>query len=172
MQVDDLTSEEYSEFYQGYINNIPEGQSLGMLFKSNIQDLKTITNSISHENLSYRYAEGKWSVAEILQHLIDVERIFQYRALCIARDDKTSLPGFDHDEYVIQSEAGARSLKSLTEEAEIVRNSGIALFSTFSEVVLKRKGVMSNAPASVRAIGFIIVGHTRHHINILQEKYL
>ncbi|MDT0685841.1 DinB family protein [Autumnicola psychrophila] len=172
MKVGRLTSEEYPEFYQDYINNIPGEASLGMLFKSNIENLKDITETISPEKLSYRYAEGKWTVAEVLQHLIDVERVFQYRALCIARGDQTSLPGFDHDNYVFQSEAGGRSLDSLREEAEIVRSSSIALYNSFSEAVLKRKGNMNNAPASVRAIGFIIVGHTRHHIKILRAKYL
>ncbi|MDT0646588.1 DinB family protein [Zunongwangia sp. F260] len=172
MEVDRLSSEEYPAFYQDYINNIPREASLGMLFKSNIENLKDITRTISPDKFSYRYAPEKWSVAEVLQHLIDVERVFQYRALCIARGDKTSLPGFDHEDYVFKSEAGNRSPDSLREEAKIVRSSSIALYNSFSEPVLMRKGNMNNAPASVRAIGFIIVGHTRHHIKILREKYL
>lgn len=172
MQVERLTSEEYPEFYQDYINDIPREASLGMLFKSNIENLREITSALTPDKLSYRYAPEKWSVAEVLQHLIDVERVFQYRALCIARGDQTSLPGFDHDDYVIQSEAGSRNLENLRQEAEIVRSSSIALYNTFSEAVLQRKGNMNNAPASVRAIGFIIIGHTRHHMKILQEKYL
>jgi hypothetical protein len=172
MEVHELSSSEYPEFYQTYINNIPKEASLGMLFRSNIEDLKEITSTISPDKLSFRYAQEKWSIAEVLQHLIDVERIFHYRALCISRGDQTSLPGFDHDDYVVQSEARNRSLDSLQEEAEIVRSSGIVLYNSFSEAMLQRKGILNGGPASVRAIGFIIVGHTQHHIKILQKKYL
>ncbi|MDT0644090.1 DinB family protein [Zunongwangia sp. F363] len=173
MKVTTLHSDEYLEFYQGYINNIPKEQSLGILFQENKKELLQVLNEeISAEKLKFRYAEGKWSIAEVLQHLIDVERIFQYRALCIARGDQTSLPGFDHDEYAKNSFASARSLNDFKKEFETVRNSTIKLYRSFPEAVLEQRGTMNGAPASVRAIGFIVVGHAMHHKKILMEKYL
>ncbi|MDT0676878.1 DinB family protein [Autumnicola musiva] len=172
MKVSSLHSDEYLDFYQGYINNIPKDQSLGMLFQQNKNDILEILNKISAEQLKYRYAEGKWNVAEVLQHLIDVERIFQYRALCIARGEKNPLPGFDHDNYVQNSFGGERNLDDLITEFKIVRNSTIQLYNSFAEPVLEYRGLMNGAPASVRAIGFIIVGHMMHHQKILLEKYL
>lgn len=172
MKVTALDTSEYNPFYQRYISKIPQEKSLGDLLLRNKEEVLQLMQGLNAENLQYSYAEDKWTVAEVLLHLMDVERIFQYRALCISRNDETALPGFDHDSYVVFSEANRRSLQELREEFEAVRNSSIVLYKGFSEEMLQRKGNMNNAPASPRAIGFIVVGHTMHHLEILKERYL
>lgn len=172
MKVSELNREDYHEFYQTYIDKLPGDKSLGSLLQENNKDLQEILSIITPEKLSFRYEAGKWTLAEVLQHMIDVERIFQYRALCIARNDNTSLPGFDHDAYVPASEAHRRDLESFKTEFVNVRNSGIDLFMSFSEEMLQRKGVVNNNPTSAGAIGFITIGHTIHHLELLKKKYL
>lgn len=172
MKASELSSEDYHEFYQTYIDKLPGDKTLGSLLRENLKDLREILSIVTPEKLSYSYASGKWTLAEVLQHMIDVERIFQYRALCIARNDKTSLPGFDHDAYVPASEANRRSLKDFKEEFDNVRNSGVDLYESFSEAMLHRKGTVNDHPTSAGAIGFITIGHTIHHLKLLREKYL
>lgn len=172
MKVTALDTAEYNPFYQRYISKIPQEKSLGDLLLKSKKEVLQLMEELKKEDLGFSYAEGKWTVAEVLVHLMDVERIFQYRALCISRNDKTALPGFDHDSYVEYSEAGNRSLQELKEEFTAVRNATIALYDGFSEAMLQRKGTMNNAPATPRAIGFIVVGHTMHHLEILKERYM
>ncbi|MGY5849491.1 DinB family protein [Salegentibacter sp. F14] len=172
MKVSDLNKDDYHEFYQTYIDKLPGDKTLGGLLKENHEDLQEILSIITPEKLSFKYALGKWSLAEVLQHMIDVERIFQYRALCIARNDHTSLPGFDHNAYVPESDANQRELHSLKTEFKNVRNSGIDLYMSFSEEMLKRKAMVNNYNTSAGATGFITVGHTIHHLELLKKKYL
>jgi hypothetical protein len=124
------------------------------------------------DKFDFRYAEGKWTIKEIIQHVIDTERIFSYRALRISRNDKTPLPGFDENEYVINTDANNRHLQSLLTELSLVRQSTIALFKSFTPMQLERLGVASNNDISVRAIGFILIGHQKHHQKIFMERYL
>lgn len=124
------------------------------------------------EKQNYRYAEGKWTPKDILLHLVDAERIFAYRALRIARNDKTALPGFEENDYVIEAKAEERSMSSLLEEYSEVRKATISLFLNFGEEVLKRLGEASNCSVSVRAIGYIILGHEKHHVDVIFERYL
>lgn len=128
--------------------------------------------SIPPEKENYRYAEGKWTPKDILLHLIDAERIFAYRALRIARNDKTALPGFEENDYVIEANAEERSMESLLEEYFDVRKATISLFLSFSADALKRLGEASGFSVSVRAIGYIILGHEKHHANVIIERYL
>ncbi|HEY9185629.1 MAG TPA: DinB family protein [Salegentibacter sp.] len=172
MKVSELNKEDYHEFYQTYIDKLPGDKTLGGLLKENQKDLREILSIITPEKLSFSYAEGKWTLAEVLQHMIDVERIFQYRALSIARNDKTSLPGFDHDAYVPESGANRRGLESFKTEFNNIRNSGINLYESFTEEMLKRKGRVDNNITSAGAIGFITIGHTIHHLELLKKKYL
>ncbi|MDN3594025.1 DinB family protein [Zunongwangia endophytica] len=171
MNVEQISASEYNSFYENYIKIIPKETSLGILFLDNLKEVSHLLENLSEDQLSYRYEEGKWSVAEVLQHLIDVERIFQFRALSLARKEVKSLPGFDHEEYAVNSGAENRSLKSLKEEFEIVRKSTSFLFDSFTDNMLTTSGQMNGASATPRAIGFIIVGHTKHHLKILQERY-
>lgn len=171
MKVTDLDLNEYNPYFQTYIDKVPNDIALDRLFDLNKMEFMDFFKTLKPDDLGYRYAAGKWSIAELVQHIIDVERIFQYRGLSIARKDKTSLPGFDHDTYVDASLADRRSLQDLELEFNIVRDSTKILYHSFSEAMLKESGLMNNAAVSPRAIGFIIVGHAIHHLNILKQRY-
>ncbi len=143
------------------------------VFIEQIEDVRDFFyQNISEEKSTYRYAEGKWTLKEVLQHLIDTERIFAYRALAIARKDTTTLPSFDENEYAANSNANDRDWHSLTEEMHEVRACTRMLFNSFSEETLATTGKFSNNIASVNTLGLIIVGHFYHHLNIVKERYL
>ncbi|WP_318308358.1 DinB family protein [Flagellimonas crocea] len=171
MLLSELPSSEYNPFYHTYIMALG---NVGLVeeLTSGRDVFLSLLEEIPEKKLDYAYAEGKWSLAEALLHILDTERIFQYRALRIARNDKTELPGFDQDEYVPHSNAAERSAQDLIEEYAAVRNSTIALFKSLDETALKRVGVVSGSKMSVRAIGFIISGHQSHHVGILRKRYL
>lgn len=171
MKTSELKEHEYNPYYRAYIEALGEVELMKTLRKQ-IKNYPQFLASIPEDKLNYQYAEGKWTVAEVLLHVLDSERVFQYRALRFARKDQTPLPGFDQDLYVPQSGAGNRSLDSIIEEYKAIRQSTITLFESFNEDILKRKGVASNSNMSVAALGFIICGHQRHHRNILRERYL
>ncbi|SFC06794.1 DinB superfamily protein [Zunongwangia mangrovi] len=171
MTVEQLNASEYNPFYENYIKSVPKESSLGTLFLENLKEVSEILERLEEAKLGYKYAEDKWTIAEVFQHLIDVERIFQFRALSLARRESQALQGFDHDAYVTFSRAENRSLKSLKNEFEIVRKSTLFLFDSFTEDMLKQVGQMNGSSATPRAIGFIIIGHTKHHLKILQERY-
>jgi uncharacterized damage-inducible protein DinB len=124
------------------------------------------------DKFDYRYAEGKWTIKDILQHLIDTERIFAYRALRFSRNDLTPLSSFDENEYVIEAKANRRSIQELLTELAVVRQATLSLFKTFSEEELLRIGTASSKPISVRALGFVIIGHQNHHQRFFEERYL
>ena len=168
----DLRKGEIGEFYAGYVNRIPNDAELIQTLKDNSEDFSSFLKSIPKDKWQYRYAPEKWSILEMVQHIIDTERIFQYRALCFARNEKKSLPGFDHDIFVLNSEAENRDPKSLIEEFEIVRKSCFFLYESFSEDRLKIEGNMNDVIATPRAIGFIMAGHVLHHKEIINSKYL
>lgn len=171
MRIHDLNDTEYHSYYAHYINlasdyNLPNGLDL-----SGVNTIKFL-ESINPEKFDYKYAEGKWTIKELLLHIIDTERIFAYRALRIARNDNTPLSGFEQDDYVASSNANTRSTQSLIEEYKSVREATLTLFKSFDNDDLKRLGTASNAPISVRALGFIMIGHEIHHCNIIKERYL
>jgi uncharacterized damage-inducible protein DinB len=159
------------QFYHAYINLVPD-DDLNAHLQKNKKDMADFLAAIPEEKWTFRYAEGKWNVKELVQHLIDSERIFSYRALCIARGEKASLPGFDENQYAALSNAGARSKESLLQELNAVQTATALLFQSFDETQLERTGTANNNPIQVRTIGFITVGHLLHHKNILQERYL
>lgn len=136
------------------------------------QNFPEFMATIPESKLDFRYAENKWTVAEVLVHIIDSERIFQYRALRFSRGDQTPLPGFEQDDYVPFSKANNRTLQSLIDEYSVVRNSTLHLFNQFDTNDLERKGIASSLDWSVGALGFVICGHQKHHRNILRERYL
>ncbi len=172
MKRSDLKKEEVGEFYWRYIGLISEESELIQNLEQNTREIADFLGSIPENKWNYRYEPDKWSILEILQHLIDTERIFQYRALCFARNEKKALPGFDHDAYVPQSEADNRSAKDLIAEFKIMREAGIYLFRSFSEMMLQREGNMNGVKATPRAIGFIMPGHAFHHMDIIKKRYL
>jgi len=171
MNSNQLPVNEYPSFYAGYIQVLENVQLIEELEISLHSFIKFVQN-IPMDKFDFRYAEGKWTIKDIIQHLIDAERIFSYRALRISRNDKTPLPGFEENDYVDNANANARSIQDLLTEMAAVRQSTILLFKTFSDEQLKRMGVASGKEVSVRAIGFIIIGHQKHHQKIFQERYL
>lgn len=172
MKKSELTQGEIGDFYWGYIDKIPDEATLVKTLEENTQKFVSFLKEIPKEKWTFRYAPEKWSILEMIQHIIDTERIFQYRALCFSRNEHTSLPGFDHDIYVLNSGAENRKPEDLIEEFHINRKSAIWLFKSMSDVMLTNNGNMNDMNASARAIGFIMSGHVLHHIDILNEKYL
>lgn len=157
-------------FYKRYVKLIEETDLLQALRISGHRAQELI-HSIPAAKQDFRYEEGKWSVREVLCHMIDAERVFAYRALCFARNDKTHLPGFDEQTYAPEANASQRDLKSIASEMSHLRASTIDLFSGFTPEMLSRKGTANNTEISVVSQGFIIAGHETHHIKILTERY-
>ncbi len=171
MKTSELNTGDYHPFYQPYINALGEVDLLEQL-KRQRENFPKFIASIPDEKWQYAYAEGKWTIAQVLVHVIDAERVFQYRALCMGRNDKTPLPGFDQDAYVPHSRAEKRTKEDVIEEYKAVRTSTIMLFSFFEEEDLKKIGNANDVPMSVGALGFMCCGHQRHHRNGLRERYL
>lgn len=163
---------EYSPYAIMYIKLLPDDGRVLEYLRENFKKTKDIIVRLPEEKLSYRYADGKWTIKEILMHIIDVERIFAYRALRFARNDKTALAGFEQEEYTPHSGAQSRDLVSIFEEFESVRNATITLFNGFDEEASIRSGLVNGQNVSVRALAYQIAGHELHHINIIQERYL
>ncbi|MES2881101.1 MAG: DinB family protein [Bacteroidota bacterium] len=158
-------------FYHNYINNLAE-PDLMKAFQNHQVELLALLIDVPDEKWSYRYASGKWSIKEMVQHIIDADRIFCYRALRFARKDKTELPGFDEDSFAAASAADRRTKENLLDELTTVQKSAALLFSSFNEEHLNQTGTANGNEVYVEAIGFIIIGHTLHHKSILQQRYL
>ena len=171
MKLNQLPINEYPDFYAGYLETLENIQLLEGLEISLHEFIRFVQN-IPMDKFDYRYAKDKWTIKEIIQHLIDCERIFNYRALRFSRNDKTELPGFDENNYVNNTAGNLRTIQDLLTELAVVRQSTLSLFKSFSQDQLIRTGVASNKEISVRAIGFIIMGHQKHHQNIFQQRYL
>lgn len=171
MLASELTKEEYAPFYAGYVAAADRVNLIEEL-EICLHDFIRFVQDIPMDKFDFRYAEGKWTIKEIIQHLIDSERIFAYRALRISRNDTTPLPGFEENDYVANTNANERNLQGLLTEMAVVRQATLSLFNSFSREQLMRLGVASNSAVSVRAIGFIIIGHQKHHQKVFQERYL
>jgi uncharacterized damage-inducible protein DinB len=141
-------------------------------FIHQIECIQDFCDNISEDKSTFTYAEGKWTLKEMLQHLIDTERVFAYRALAIARKDTTTLPSFDENEYAANSNANNRTWHSLTEEMYQVRASTRMLFNSFKEETLENTGKFSNNSSNVKTLGLIIIGHFYHHVNVVKERYM
>jgi hypothetical protein len=159
------------EFYRGYIE-CTNDTSLMEQFNQSTHQISIIMDSISEDTAAYSYLECKWSLKEIFLHIIDSERIFSYRALCLSRGEKQKLPSFDQDEYVMRSEASLRDVKSLKREFLSVRESTILMFSSFSEKQWQSKGIIGSYEFTVNILGHIIVGHLNHHVRIIKSRYI
>lgn len=171
MLASDLSTNEYSVFNATYIKAANDETLLDRL-KEGLPQLLNFIRNVPAEKLEYRYAEGKWTIKDIVLHMIDTERIFAYRALRISRGDKTPLPGFEENDYVPFAFANSRTLESLLAEYENARKATISFFESLNEEQLLFMGTASNTPISVRAIGFIITGHQNHHLRVISERYL
>ncbi len=159
------------QFYHGYVNLVEDGNVLLALSKNTSEALAAFRH-IPEEKWSYRYAENKWSIKEMVQHIIDTERIFCFRALWFARGDETSLPGFDENKFAAASGADKRNKNNLIGEFEAVRKGTEFLFNSFDEKQLNATGTANGNTVSVNGIGFITAGHVKHHLSVLQTRYL
>lgn len=171
MNSNELSENEYSVFHATYIKAIGNVDLLEEL-EISLHDFIKFVQNIPLDKFDYCYAEGKWTIKEIIQHIIDSERIFAYRALRISRNDKTPLPGYEENSYVANTNANSRSIQELLAEFSAVRHSNLFLFKSFSAEQLMRMGTASEQVISVRAIGFLIIGHLKHHQKVFQERYL
>jgi len=171
MNASDININEYASYYANYIDKAGKLNLKDSLIES-CKALNELFNDISEEQMNYKYADDKWTIKELLMHIIDTERVFAYRAMRFARKDKTDLPGFEQDDYIIPSKANERSKDSLLNEYNAQRVSTLALFSNFDDEMLMSIGNASGNPMSVRAIGFLTSGHETHHCDILRERYL
>ncbi|MDX5435702.1 MAG: DinB family protein [Pontibacter sp.] len=165
------TPEEYSGYVSNYIqqaktDDLIEGLTASYVF------ITGMVQGLTEEQLLHRYEPGKWSIKELMVHLMDSERIFSYRALRFARQDKTELPGFDENAYIAPAKADARDINSIIAEYTSLRTATIELFKSFDEEALQQKGVASGLELSVRALGYVILGHEVHHQKIIRERYL
>jgi hypothetical protein len=163
-------SGEYAPYYGKYVSLIPEGDIVLTLEKQPTE-LVALLSTRKEADGDFRYAPGKWSVKEVLGHVIDTERVFSYRALRIARNDQTPMEGFEQDDYVKYGPFAQCSLAALVEEFKSVRLAALSLFRGLDEAAWVRRGVANKNEVSVRAIAYIIAGHELHHKKILQEKY-
>ena len=162
---------EFQKYIQRYLDLVPIENWKEELSKSETETLQ-IYLKLDDGSALYKYEEGKWSLKEVLQHLIDCERIFQFRALSISRDDVQNLPGFDEELFAENSDADRRNISDLIEEFSLVRRSSLILFKSFSQEMLQNVGTANGNKINVETIGKLIVGHNLHHLNVIKEKYL
>ena len=158
-------------YFQRYIALVQE-TDLTEAFSNQRKDLEKLLSSIDEDKSAYAYAEGKWTLKELLQHIIDAERIFNYRALCFARGEKQNLPGFEENDYAANSFAGNRKWDDLVKEFWAVRQSTEYLFHSFTAAVFENVGTANSNTNTVGGIGFLTIGHCLHHQQIITERYL
>jgi len=163
--------DEYAPYYEKYISQVTDDDVVAALDRQ-LTDNRTMLLSISESKASVTNEPGKWSVKQILGHVLDSERVFAYRALRFARNDPTPLPGFDQNDFMRDAPFGSRSLAELVSEFEHVRNSTLHLFRSLSPEAWLRSGLADEKRVSVRALAFIIAGHDRHHMSILRRRYV
>lgn len=161
---------EYAPYAIQYIGLLPDDGLILKHLQDNLSATRNFLTSLPDDVLAYRYADGKWTIKEIVLHLADDERIYAYRALRFARNDRTELPGFDQDDYAKSSGANARTLESLLEELATVRAATISLYKGFDDEALLRGGVASGNFMTVRAVAYHIAGHELRHVNVIRER--
>ena len=166
-----LKDSEYALFYSNYIKSLGEVDLLDIL-NSSLEETLTTLKNLPEEKLIFRYDDGKWTIKELLQHIIDAERVLSYRAVRFSRNDPTDLQGFDEDWYVGNSNGNERDFKELLEEFINLRKASISLFKSFNNEMLMMLGTANGSIMSVRALGFIIAGHQMHHLKIIKEQYI
>ena len=162
---------EYAPYYGRYVGLVPEGDIVQTLSRQ-LEETLSLLGNISESQAGHRYAPDKWSIKEVVGHIVDSERIFAYRVLRFARNDKAPIEGFDQDEFAQNSRFDDRTLADLVEEFEHVRRANLILFRSFTDETLGRRGIASDFEVSVRALIYIIAGHERHHIEVLKTRYL
>lgn len=167
----DITSKEFKDYYSLYLDRVPANTELFEALEQK-EELISFFKSIPKDKHEFRYAPEKWTPKQILQHLIDTERVFMNRALCFAREDSTELPGYDENHYAEHCFSNKRTIEDMLEEYKVLRTSSMYLYKSFDDKVLTNIGKASGGYFSVRVIPFILCGHQKHHINIIKERYL
>lgn len=162
---------EYADHFKPYIQLVPEGDVLAYLEKQ-VDEVIALLGAITEEQGAYRYAEGKWSLKEVLGHVSDTERIMSYRLLRIARGDKTPLPGFDENDFISVANFDQYTVNELLQDFAAVRIATLSLVRKLDEEAWARVGTFSGNPGSARALAYIVAGHATHHLNIIKERYL
>lgn len=163
--------DEFSPFYFTYVSLISDGNIVSIL-NNQLEDITLLLTNITEEQGQFRYAPEKWSLKEVIGHMIDTERIMAYRLLCISRGEKASLPGFDEKMYAVNASFHHQPVKQLQEHLKIVRESTVALLESLDAESWIRKGWANNSEVTVRALAYIIAGHAMHHFNIIKERYI
>lgn len=166
-----ISTHDFAEYFNNYTNLITEENVIKAL-KSSHKEVKHLIGFLSEEQGNYAYDKNKWTIKELLVHIMDTERIFCERALRFARKDKTELPGFDHDVFALNSNANQRTLKDILKEYKAIRKSTLALFKNFTQEMLEQSGIANSNKLTVHSIGYVISGHELHHLNIIKAKYL
>ena len=164
------TETEYTSFYRGYVALVPEADIIGVL-EQQVEEIRRLVASVPAERELYPYAEGKWSIRQVLGHLVDAERVFGYRAFCFSRGEPAALPSFDENQYVDAARSDSVSLQELVEELAVVRQANLVFLRRLDAREWAQVGTASGKPVSVRAIAWIMAGHPRHHLQILRERY-
>ena len=162
---------EYAPFYGGYVGRVPETDVLAVLERQP-EELRSLAGRFAGERERFRYAPGKWSVREVLGHMVDAERVFGFRAFCFGRGERAALPGFDENDYVAAAGDDARPLAAIVEEFALARAANLPVLRGLDAAAWDRVGTASGKPISVRALAFVMAGHARHHAAVLQERYL
>lgn len=163
---------EYGSFYKGYIDLV-KGEDAVSVLEQSYEPLQSWLSSLENVDMKHSYGPGKWTIAQVLQHMIDTERVFSYRAMCIGRGEQQPLPGFDENAYAKAAPAAGRKWKGLAEELITLRKASIILFRSLEkEGRLNNVGTASGISITVNALGFILVGHILHHAKIISAKYL
>ncbi len=160
-----------NEYFSGYVN-LAEGDDLLQALEQTCEEALMVYQGISEEQAAFAYQEGKWTIKQLLQHIIDTERVFCYRALSFARGDQQNLCGFEEDNFAANDHAEQRMWEDLIREYVVLRESTLALFDSFAEEALDREGVANNVRFTPRILGWVLVGHDAHHLNVLKERYL
>ncbi len=161
---------EFAPFYGRYVSLVPELDVLSVLERQ-VDEIAAVMARVPADRERHRYAEGKWSIREVLGHLVDAERVFGYRAFCIGRGEKAALPSFDENAYVADSSYDQVALRDLTHELATVRDANLIALRRLDASAWQRAGTASGKPVTTRALAFIMAGHLRHHLGILRERY-
>ena len=162
---------EYASYFGTYISKVPDGDVLEILERQQ-DEMRLLLSELAADKGNYRYAPGKWSIKEVIGHVVDAERIFCYRALRFARGDKTPLPSFEQNDYVLNANFAQRTVNDLVQEYDAVRTATILLFRNLSPDAFMRIGTASGNVFTVRALVYTVAGHERHHLGLLKERYL
>jgi hypothetical protein len=169
--IDRPSQAEFASFYAGYVSLVPEADIMAVL-EGQAAEVRLQTRAFIPQREQFRYAEGKWSVREVLGHVTDAERVFGFRAFCFSRGDENALPGFEQNDYVARASFDRCSLKDLVEEFAEVREANLIALRRLDDAAWRRMGTASGKPVSVRALACIMAGHVRHHLQVLNARYV